>query len=218
MNITDHLFVRLKHIMLLMMTLVVVYGAVKTSTEAELREKLAASEMARAKALQAQAAAVAQSTELSAIIKKLMVKAGQDSTTKTGQAAQDAAVAQSTAATAQNTAESTAATIQEAAAAAASAALVAQAQASRFNVNSMTLIWVQVVILVGILGGFVNSALTSGREHKWAMEAAREAREEAKGTRDVLDKVETNTNSMVEIMRKAAFKEGFELGKEEKRM
>ena len=217
MSITDHLFVRLKHIMLLMMTLVVVYGAVKTSTEAELREKLAASEMARAKALQAQAAAVAQSTELSAIIKKLMAKSGQDGV-KVGQAAQDAAVAQSTAATAQNTAESTAATIQEAAAAAASAALVAQAQASRFNVNSMTLIWVQVVILVGILGGFVNSALTSGREHKWAMEAAREAREEAKGTRDVLDKVETNTNSMVEIMRKAAFKEGFELGKEEKRM
>src|ERR1017187_4631032 len=217
MSITDHLFVRLKHIMLLMMTLVVVYGAVKTSTEADLREKLAASEMARAKALQAQAAAVAQSTELSAIIKRLMAKSGQDGV-KVGQAAQDAAVAQSTAATAQNTAESTAATIQEAAAAAASAALVAQAQASRFNINSMALIGVQVVILIGILGGFVNNALTSGREHKWAMEAHREAKEEAKGQRDVLDKVETNTNSMVEIMRKAAFKEGFELGKEEKRM
>ena len=113
MKVTDHLFVRLKHIMLLMMTLVVVYGAVKTSTEADLREKLAASEMARAKALQGQA-------ELSAIVKQLMAKSGQDSAKK-GQAAQDAATAQTSATVLQTTQESTAATIQEAAAAAAAA-------------------------------------------------------------------------------------------------
>ena len=212
MRANEHIVGRLKYIMLLSMTLVVVFGGVKSQTEADLRQQLAASEAARAKAVQGQA-------DLSVMVKQLMAKAGKD-TAKTGQAAKDAATAQTDRAAAQITLESTNDTIQKAATAAASAAIVAQEQAQRFNVNSSTLIWVQVVILVGLFGGFVNSSMIASRAHKWTVQEAREAREEARRdareAKEAIDKVETNTNSMVAILRNAAFKEGFDIGKEGK--
>ena len=212
MRANEHIVGRLKYIMLLSMTLVVVFGGVKAQTEADLRQQLAASEAARAKAVQAQA-------DGAMLLRQLMAKAGKD-TAKTGQAAKDAATAQIDRAAAQVTLESTNDTIQKAATSAASAALVAQEQAQRFNVNSSTLIWVQVVILVGLFGGFVNSSMIASRAHKWTVQEAREAREEARRdareAKEAIDKVETNTNSMVAILRNAAFKEGFDIGKEGK--
>jgi len=74
-----------------------------------------------------------------------------------------------------------------------------------FNANSMALIYVQGLILIGILAGFVNSALISGREHRWAVASAEKSR-------TTMDLIEKNTNHMVSVMQKSAFKEGFEAG------
>ena len=170
-----------------------VYGATRSRGEVDLQEKLAASEAARALALRDKAA-------LAAMVERLTKARGQ-SAMASGRASRDAAVAQ-------ETAENTAGIIAQAAAAAAAAAVTAQSQASKFNANSMALIYVQGLILIGILAGFVNSALISGREHRWAVASAEKSR-------TTMELIEKNTNHMVSVMQKSAFKEGFEAGQDQ---
>jgi hypothetical protein len=176
--------------MALSVLVTLVYGATQSKVETELRARLAAAESARVLALQDKAAMTATVARLT--------KAREQSAMASGRASRDAAVAQ-------ETAENTADIIAQAATAAAAAAVTAQSQASKFNANSMALIYVQGLILIGILAGFVNSALISGREHRWAVASAEKSR-------TTMDLIEKNTNHMVSVMQKSAFKEGFEAG------
>jgi hypothetical protein len=165
--------------MLCVLLLWTVVSFAESKVEVDPRAKLAASESARAQALQEKAS-------LSAAIVRLNKS---QSVTRT--ASQDAGLAQ-------DTAESTALIIQKAAADASSAAVLAEIEANRFNSNAMALIGVQALVLLGILGGFINSAYSSSRDHKWAMDATARTEKQVQETHSVMRAVEKNTNSMVE--------------------
>jgi len=180
------------------------WAAGESKAEADLRAKLAASEIARAAALKEKA-------DIAAVLARLS-KTNADVQAVVQTASQSAGIAQKDAGLAQDSAASLALITQQAALAASTAALVAQQQASRFNSNSMALIGVQLLILLGLFGGFANGAMRENRRHKWQVE---EASASAKASAQILltsQKTETNTNSMVKIMRESARAEGRQEG------
>jgi len=183
----------------------------ETKLEIDLKAKLAASETARAAALREKA-------DLAAVVLRLSKTA--DAIQSGSQtASQSAGIAQKDAGLAQDSATALALITQQAATLAASAALIAQEQAAKSNSNSRDMIWAQVVILLGLFGGFANSAMRENRRHKWALQEAKENldraernEERSERTDKNIAKLEKNTNSMVEIMRESATKEGRQEG------
>ena len=164
----------------------------ESKLEADLRAKLAVSEAARVAALKDKAALA---TALDRIIKT-------DTTVQSSQhtASESARIAQ------QNSEDQTL-LIQQAAIAASTAALIAQQQAHTFNSNSIAMIAVEVLVLLGILGGFLNSAMIAARDHRWTQQARAEDRAVAKETQAAvaaikapMEELAVNTNHIKDAL------------------
>jgi hypothetical protein len=175
--------------------------------ESDLIVKLAASEQSRAILIK----------------EKLQLQAAMERLTKTRMQATEVSKSASLAASkdaslAQDSAASMTIIVQQAALAASTAAMVAQQQASKFNTTSMTMVFVQLLVLFGILAGFVNGALRENRRHKWAVQEAKNTFEMAKSTQKTMNALEINTNSikdaLVKVTGEKAYAEGLKDGVE----
>ena len=202
---------RFLYILTFLALLGTLWAAKESKQEVDLRARLAASETARAAALKEKAVLAEVLSRLSKT-NAAVQGASQTASQSAGIAQKDAGLAQKDAGLAQDAAATLASITQQAANLAATAALVAQQQAAKSNSNSRDMIWAQIVILVGLFGGFANSAMRESRRHKWAMEADKRSGEKSSEILATAQKTELNTNSMVEIMRKSATDEGFRAG------
>ena len=212
MPITDGFILRrFLYILTLLALLGTLLIAAESKLEADLRAKLAASEAARATALKEKADLVTVLGRLSKT--NDAVKAVAQT------ASQSAGIAQKDAGLAQDSATSLALITQQAALAASTAALVAQQQAHTFNSNSLAMIGVQVLVLLGLLAGFANGAMRENRRHNWTVQEAAITAAMATKTQETMSALEKNTNSIKDAQIKEtdekAYAEGVKNGAKE---
>ena len=184
----------------LLLALLGLLFAGESKVETDLKAKLAASEAARSEVARNNAA----------LVKALARIRLADEATKSAQATKSGQV-ETTSAIDQNT-ESTAQMIQQAATMAAAAATIAQEQASKFNANAMAIVWVQLLVLVGMVAGFINSGLVASRTHKWAVKAEEKSAAALAATHTTMQALEKNTNSIKDALVATTAKEAFARG------
>jgi hypothetical protein len=207
----------------LLLTSLVILAVADSKTEFELRSKLAATEAARNVALRDKAILSEALLKLTAATKARAVGHNE---------ILDATAASSLAA--QTTAESNAAIARETADAAATTALSAKAQTQMLQLaaergNNQLLIS-QVFILATLLAGYFVTWRVRGREHRWQMEGAVQARADllehfaevqktGEETKNVVSVLEKNTNSIMDRLlartEKEALARGHQEGKDE---
>jgi hypothetical protein len=171
------------------------FAVADSKTEADLRHRLEVSEAARTKT----------AVELKSSLAKLAIS-NSESSSKATKATEDASLRAS------ENAKGAQADSNLVVAVLAQAAATAQFQAAQLRSTTFGVIVVQLLVLIGLIAGFVHNAMMTKRNHRWQMEKTRASDDALQKQYAVIENLEKNTNSIKDALVVSTGKEAFARG------
>jgi hypothetical protein len=182
-------------IAVLSITVFAAFSLADSKSEADLRHRLESSEAARVKA----------SEEFKASLSRLS-SSGAQSSQATNDASRRASI---DARSAQLDSATSTAMISQ-------ASEMARFQSEQLRhttiITSVGVMVSQLMVLMGIIAGFIHTALMTSRNHKWAVEKAMETERSVERQYKVIAKLEENTNSIKDALVESTEKEAYARG------